>query len=363
MSIVTSHSERLDQSLEIDDIESFSHSRQNHVTDDVITENLITIEPSTSLQEKADLELHEKESSSTYYTSELEPMPSTSRGGPAALCDIDNLDDNVSQNFLKNLEIQNATKPCMTTSENENINIEIQRMENSYSEYMDSNHPVYSHNHVENLNIQSRTSMDGISEYMQDNLLIQHNTNINIQRSQSSHNIPSNENNNASYLSPPDSLNITSSYNDENIICNDISSMAHVLPSSSSLSQIDESPTRDRDCPYLQSVINFKNSLVLPEAFFSSDYPKCYCCSNCGNNNNRYRDWVRFKLKPKSTSCADWRLAFYDTKVDRIRAVLDLGQPLPTSNDAHVFSEKGVTTGNKLILKENLEVRLRNTHE
>lgn len=347
--------------MEIDDIETFSHPRQNHVTDDIVTENLISIEPITSLQEKADLELHEKESSSTYYVSESEPTPSTSRGNPNSLCDIDHLDDNVSQNFKKNLEIQNATKPCMTTSENENINIEIQRMENSYNEYIDSNHPVYSHNHVENLNIQSRTSMDGISEYMQDNLLIQHNTNINIQRSQSSHNIQSNENDNAAFLTPPDSLNITSIYNDSNNMLNDTTMVTHAASNSSNLTQIDESPTRDRDCPYLQSVINFKNSLVLPEAFFSSDHPKCYC-NICGNVNNRYRDWVRFKLKPKSTSCSDWRLAFYDTKVERIRSVLDLGQPLPTTNDVHVSSEKDITTGNKLILRENLEATTRNTH-
>lgn len=53
--------------------------------------------------------------------------------------------------------------------------------------------------------------------------------------------------------------------------------------------------------------------------------------------------WVRFKINQfitnanlstsssvESSGSADWTTAFYLTRVDKIRAILDHGQPLPT---------------------------------
>lgn len=51
--------------------------------------------------------------------------------------------------------------------------------------------------------------------------------------------------------------------------------------------------------------------------------------------------WVRFKLNqfvtiaPSTSSSedGDWTTAFYFTPVDKIRAILDQGQPLPIGNE------------------------------
>lgn len=95
----------------------------------------------------------------------------------------------------------------------------------------------------------------------------------------------------------------------------------------------------NKDCEFLKLVIGFKRTLVLPDAFFSYDYPSCYCIDcTAGGKIYEVNGWVRFKLNPLITSSnhcsftgdgSDWTTAFYQTRVDKIRSILDHGQPLP----------------------------------
>lgn len=124
----------------------------------------------------------------------------------------------------------------------------------------------------------------------------------------------------------------------------------------------------NKDCEYLKLVIDFKRTLVLPDVFFSYDIPVCYCIS-CLANSGRcalggkllngyatyvnipgqfsvlfslYTGWVRFRLNHMVTNAVnsaateslnssnnDWTTAYYLSRVDKIRAILDHGQPLP----------------------------------
>ncbi|EDW41441.1 neuralized-like protein 4 [Drosophila sechellia] len=119
------------------------------------------------------------------------------------------------------------------------------------------------------------------------------------------------------------------------------------------------------DCEYLRQVRRFCASLVLPQAFFDSRLePVCFClkCSgpSIGGNGDKLEGWVYFKLNQQtvnvlstSTSTAsagggassatapqvhfdlngDWLPFYYMTRVDKIRAILDRGQPLPLETD------------------------------
>ncbi|XP_058066807.1 neuralized-like protein 4 [Anopheles bellator] len=105
----------------------------------------------------------------------------------------------------------------------------------------------------------------------------------------------------------------------------------------------------NRDCDYLKLVIGFKRALMLPEAFFACDPYRCYC-PGCyptvvSGGSERYagvrKNWVRFRLNQQTVqggtsgaivSTVDdlvWTTAFYNTRVDKIRSVLDHGQPFP----------------------------------
>ncbi|EDV96611.1 neuralized-like protein 4 [Drosophila grimshawi] len=118
------------------------------------------------------------------------------------------------------------------------------------------------------------------------------------------------------------------------------------------------------DCEYLKQVKRFCSSLVLPQAFFDTRLdPICFCskCSgNCHGNGDKLEGWVYFKLNQLtvnalSTSASgssagqvhldlngDWLPFYYMTRVDKIRAILDRGQPLPLEMD-----EDMVTTTHK----------------
>lgn len=112
------------------------------------------------------------------------------------------------------------------------------------------------------------------------------------------------------------------------------------------------------DCEYLKQVKRFCSSLVLPQAFFDVRLePICFCSKCSGNSNgngDKLEGWVYFKLNQQtvnalnaSTSSAagssaaqvhldlngDWLPFYYMTRVDKIRAILDRGQPLPLEMD------------------------------
>uniref|UniRef100_A0A182JQY2 NHR domain-containing protein n=1 Tax=Anopheles christyi TaxID=43041 RepID=A0A182JQY2_9DIPT len=99
----------------------------------------------------------------------------------------------------------------------------------------------------------------------------------------------------------------------------------------------------NRDCDYLKLVMSFKRTLMLPDAFFVDEPCACYCTgcqlpvSNAGAG-SILKNWVRFRLNQQTVmggggvNTADefvWTTAYYNTRVDKIRSVLDHGQPFP----------------------------------
>ncbi|XP_017843888.2 LOW QUALITY PROTEIN: neuralized-like protein 4 [Drosophila busckii] len=110
-------------------------------------------------------------------------------------------------------------------------------------------------------------------------------------------------------------------------------------------------------CEYLKQVKRFCASLVLPHAFFDPRLEPICFCANCNANSNGNGDklegWVYFRLNQHtvnatsaSTSASgslaaqvqldlngDWLPFYYMSRVDKIRAILDRGQPLPLESD------------------------------
>lgn len=112
------------------------------------------------------------------------------------------------------------------------------------------------------------------------------------------------------------------------------SSRANSISSSSVLSVME-----NKDCDYLKLVMGFKRTLMLPDVFFTGDSFACYC-DGCvpSLHNSAVKGWARFKINPQtlSSSCATntsedsvWTTVYYNARVEKIRSVLDHGQPLP----------------------------------
>lgn len=130
------------------------------------------------------------------------------------------------------------------------------------------------------------------------------------------------------------------------------------IDSSSQLSSLqcdqDSIPSiENKDCEYLKLVMGFKRTLVLPDVFFSYEMPVCYCplcLSSSSSIHSCVKGWVRFKINHfvtnanqcstsgasgiDTSSSHEWTTAFYITRVDKIRAILDHGQPLPIGKNS-----------------------------
>lgn len=110
---------------------------------------------------------------------------------------------------------------------------------------------------------------------------------------------------------------------------NSISSAASVL-----------SVAENKDCDYLKLVMGFKRTLMLPDVFFAGDSFGCFC-EGCAPSLQctMVSGWVRFKINQQTlnSSCdgrmtgddSVWTTAYYNARVEKIRSVLDHGQPLP----------------------------------
>ncbi|XP_055383561.1 neuralized-like protein 4 isoform X2 [Condylostylus longicornis] len=112
-----------------------------------------------------------------------------------------------------------------------------------------------------------------------------------------------------------------------------------------------------KDCEYLKVVCGFKRTLVLPDAFFQLKPPICLCqnCYSVGanrslmnsDNSHCLLNWVYFKLNTQSINnpnsatqqhnfdSSDWMKVYYATRVDKIRAILDHGQPIPIESSCN----------------------------
>uniref|UniRef100_A0A4Y0BHW5 NHR domain-containing protein n=1 Tax=Anopheles funestus TaxID=62324 RepID=A0A4Y0BHW5_ANOFN len=120
-------------------------------------------------------------------------------------------------------------------------------------------------------------------------------------------------------------------------------------------------PVENRDCDYLKLVMSFKRTLMLPDAFFVDEPCACYC-TTCqlpvagAGSPNIVKNWVRFRLNQLMVqggcvvNTADdfvWTTAYYNTRVDKIRSVLDHGQPLPIeTGQLHPDSSSATSTLN-----------------
>ncbi|KAG5890383.1 hypothetical protein JTB14_029747 [Gonioctena quinquepunctata] len=88
-------------------------------------------------------------------------------------------------------------------------------------------------------------------------------------------------------------------------------------------------------CSYKEECEKFKKKLILPDQYFSSDEPVCYC-QNCYKVKSTDLDkdsclsgWVKFPLaNGENISTEKWHTAFYFSKLGAVRCILDKGQPL-----------------------------------
>ncbi|XP_029731807.1 neuralized-like protein 4 [Aedes albopictus] len=129
------------------------------------------------------------------------------------------------------------------------------------------------------------------------------------------------------------------------------SSRTNSVSSSSMLSVVE-----NKDCDYLKLVMGFKRTLMLPEVFFAGDSFSCFC-EGCAPalQNSMVKGWVRFKLNQTlSSACAVntaddsvWTTAYYNARVEKIRSVLDHGQPLPI--ESCQFLPDGSTVGDHFV--------------
>uniref|UniRef100_A0A182SMY1 Uncharacterized protein n=1 Tax=Anopheles maculatus TaxID=74869 RepID=A0A182SMY1_9DIPT len=117
-----------------------------------------------------------------------------------------------------------------------------------------------------------------------------------------------------------------------------------LIPAAYSSTTFPPPVVENRDCDYLKLVMSFKRTLMLPDAFFVDEPCACYCTScqlpvaNAGLT-NVLKNWVRFPLNQlmvqggcvvvNTVDDFVWTTAYYNTRVDKIRSVLDHGQPLP----------------------------------
>lgn len=94
-----------------------------------------------------------------------------------------------------------------------------------------------------------------------------------------------------------------------------------------------------KDCANIKLMIGFKRTLMLPDVYFVADVlPTCFCDLCYKLNNCPTKGWVRFAINQQIVNPTqmgnfgeDWLTAYCNTRVDKIRAVLDHSQPLPNS--------------------------------
>ena len=96
----------------------------------------------------------------------------------------------------------------------------------------------------------------------------------------------------------------------------------------------------NKDCANIKLMIGFKRTLMLPDVYFVADsLPMCFCDQCHKQNSCSTKGWVRFVINQQITNPTqmgnfgeDWMTAYCNTRVDKIRAVLDHSQPLPNSD-------------------------------
>lgn len=312
------------------------------------------------------------------------------RNGSPINEELSEFDGNVPQCEKADLEIhEKETEPNVSTQELVTASDEV-RNRNRMSE-----------NFWTNMTIKSRSRNElPNSTSLRDSLELQHSTNLNIQRSQSTQRFESNNcmsvfsdgvNNvmssscqDSNYIDDRmfenDSSEETSNYRTKNLtlpLTTLESEMESLILESQNDSESGQENLAERanefdsfsnynlecdNCDYFRLICGFKRSLVLPDEFFTSgDPPTCFC-DKCTKNYNKCRllqGWVRFKLNQETTNTGnidldseEKTLAFYSTKVDKIRSILDNGQLLPVASGSS-SGQKDDGGGTHLVLGQS----------
>lgn len=228
-----------------------------------------------------------------------------------------------------------------------------------------------SENLLMNISIKNRTAAENKNQDMsnscclRDTLQLQHSTNFYIQRSQSTHRFTGHDTNRDPTTSNGNYDEGFEDYNYPSIeavapVCETVDSNLDDAEEESQPNETEEVTSVSKDnlslpiasrseveipppvssakpCEYLKLVMGFKRTLMLPEVFFTADPPQCFCGCN-GTTSGSMKGWIRFVINQQAvnhgptsaqTSDNNWTSAFYATRVDKIRTVLDHGQPLP----------------------------------
>lgn len=115
-----------------------------------------------------------------------------------------------------------------------------------------------------------------------------------------------------------------------------IAQQAQQLQQQNNQEALEQVSIRNDDCDYLKLLISFKRTLMIPDIYFlPNSLPSCFC-ESCSKPNSLLKGWVRFTVNqqitnptpPAMNSGETWITAYCATRVDKIRSVLDHGQPI-----------------------------------
>ncbi|KAG5680605.1 hypothetical protein PVAND_010099 [Polypedilum vanderplanki] len=299
---------------------------------------------------------------------------------------IMNNQDSIQQNCEKaDLEVhEKETDQILTPTPSTSGNISLNPMSRSVMEGITANE-------FTNMSIKNRTANEARNQELssscclRDSLQLQHSTNLNIQRSQSTHrftslmnsyhenrDMPSIENlrlqsnqfpkinndqinnttRNESIAQAQQQLHMSNNSNINAGSNNNMNDNAVIDNVNESLEE-EASGIVNEDCDYLKLLIGFKRTLMLPDIYFLSS-ASCFC-EGCCKPNSLLKGWVKFTINQQITNPQQhenqnesWITAFVSTRVDKIRHSLDNGHPVSNSEIEQLLMRNNSSESNDM---------------